>query len=105
MNATAVNEGGGVARIHAAIAHNERNQQYAMFQTPTDYQGNEFKLLIDSGATHSFISPSCVSKLQLKSFRDSTLTVELATGKTTQSLQSVGNIKFKLGGFNTQAIF
>ena len=105
MNATTGNEGGGVARIHATIEHNGPNQQYAVLQTLTDYQGNEFKLLIDSRATHSFISPNCVSKLQLKSFRDSTLIVELATGKTTQSLQSVGNIKFKIGGFNTQAIF
>ena len=105
MNATAGNEGGGVARIHVAIEHNGPNQQYAVLQTPIDYQGIEFNLLIDSGATHSLISLSCASKLKLQSIRDSKLTVELATGKTTQSLQTVRNIKFKIGDFSTQAIF
>ena len=105
MNAIAGNEGEGVTRIHATIQHTGPNQQYAVLQNPVDYQGIEFNLLIDSGATHSFISPSCVSKLKLQSIRDSTLIVELATRKTTQSLHTVGNIKFKIGVLTRKPYF
>ena len=36
-----------VAQLHAAIKHRGPNQQYAVLQTPTKYQGIAFKLLID----------------------------------------------------------
>ena len=104
INADAESEG-GVAQIHAAIKHNGPNQQYTVLQTPTKFQGIAFNLLIDSSATHSFISPACMSKLSLPSFQDSTLIVELATGKTTHSLQTVGSIQFEIGGYKTQAAF
>ena len=48
------------ARLQAAIEHQGPNQQYAVLQTPAEYEGTSFTLLIDSGATHSFISPACV---------------------------------------------
>ena len=104
VNANSRSEG-GVARIHATIKHNGQNQQYAVLQTPTDYQGIGFNVIIDSGAKRSFISLGCVSKLSLPSFWDSTLIVKLATGKTTQSLQKMGNIHFKIGGHQTHATF
>ena len=96
---------GGVAQIHAAIKHNGPNQQYAVLQTLAKFQGIAFNLLIDLGATHSFISLACVSKLSLPSFQDLTLTVKLATSKTTHSLQTVGSIQFEIGGYKTQATF
>ena len=89
---------GGIARVHAAIEHNRPNQQYAVIQTLAEYQGINFTILIDSGATHSFISLAYMRKLKLTSFKDATLLVELAIGKTTHSLASVGEIYFSMGG-------
>lgn len=94
-----------VGRLNAAIEHQGPNRQYAVLQTPAEYEGKEFKLLIDSGATHSFISPGTVRKLSLVTQSDSKLTVELATGKRTHSTSSVGNLNFKLGGHMTKASF
>ena len=94
-----------VARVHAAIEHQGPNRQYAVLQTPADYEGIKFNLLIDSGATHSFISPACVRKLSLPLLSDSKLTVELATGKQTHSSSSIGDLKFNLGGHQTEAKF
>ena len=104
INADTESEG-GVAQIHAAIEHSKPNQQYAVPQTPIEFQGIAFNILIDLGATHSFNSPSCVSKLSLPSFQDLTLTVKLTMGKTTRSLQTVGSNQFEIGGYKTQATF
>ena len=94
-----------IARVHAAIEHQGPNRQYAVLQTPAEYEGIGFNLLIDSGATHSFISSACVRKLNLPLHADSQLRVELATGKQTQSIASVGTIAFRLGDHNTEAKF
>ena len=45
-----------VGHLNAAIEHQGPNRQYAVLQTPAEYEGKKFKLLIDSGATHSFSS-------------------------------------------------
>ena len=76
-----------------------------MLQTPAEYQGKTFTLLIDSGSTHSFLSPRCVRNLSLHEYPDSTLTVELATGKKTKSLTTTGTLNFCLGSENTSAHF
>ena len=76
-----------------------------MLQTPTQYEGKAFTLLIDSGATHSFISPACVRKLTLPVLTKSKISVKLATGQCAQSITSVGELNFKLGGYQTTASF
>ena len=76
-----------------------------VLQTPADYEAIKFNLLIDSGATHSFISPACVRKLSLPLLFNSKLTVELATGKQTHSSSSIGDLKFNLRGHKTEAKF
>ena len=52
-----------IGHLNAAIEHQGPNRQYAVLQTPAEYEGKKFKLLIDSGATHSFISPAAIRKL------------------------------------------
>lgn len=52
-----------VGHLNAAIEHQGPNRQYVVLQTPAEYEGKKFKLLIDSGATHSFISPAAIVKL------------------------------------------
>ena len=51
--------------IHAAIEHQGPNQQFSVLQTPAEYEGKKFTLLIDSRSTHSFLSPKCVQTLNL----------------------------------------
>ena len=94
-----------IAHVHAAIEHQGPNRQYTMLQTRDEYEGKAFTLLIDSGATHSFISPTCVRKLILPVLTKSKLSVQLATGQYAQSVTSIGELKFKLGGYQTIASF
>ena len=84
------------AHIHAAIEHQGVNNQFSVLQTPAEYKGKAFHLLIDSGSTHSFISPKCIRTLNLPEVKAKTLSVELATGKMTRSTTSVGELNFKL---------
>ena len=76
-----------------------------MLQTPADYEGIKFNILIDSSVTHSFISLACMRRLNLKMFEDSKLKVELAMGKQTNSTHSIGKIHFRLDGHQTMAKF
>ena len=94
-----------VGHLNAAIEHQGPNRQYAVLQTPAEYEGKKFKLLIDSGATHSFISPAAIRKLNLATQVDSKLLVELATGKKTHSSASVKSLNFNLGDHPTQSFF
>ena len=80
------------AQIYAAIEHHGVNQQFSVLQTPAEYEGKPFTLLTDSGSTHSFLSPRSVRNLRLHECPDSSLTVELATGKRTKSLTTVVGI-------------
>ena len=53
-----------MAHIHAAIEYQQGvNNQFSVLQTPAEYEGKQFNLLIDSGSTHSFISPRCIRTL------------------------------------------
>ena len=54
-------EVGERAQIFAAIDNPGAPQQYAVIQTAATHQGEEFKLLIDCGSTHSFLSPRCLT--------------------------------------------
>ena len=94
-----------IARVYAAIEHQGANQQFAVLQTLAEYEGTKFTLLIDSGGTHSFISPRCIKNLNLREHLDVPLTVELATEKRMRIVTSMGSIDFKLGGAQTRGIF
>ena len=91
--------------MHAEIEHQDANQQFSVLQTPAEYEGKRFTLLIDSGSTHSFVSPKCVRNLELSRKPNTSFTVKIATGKRTKSLTTVGDLKFKLGGHDTHATF
>ena len=76
-----------------------------ILETPVEYEGITFNLLIDSGATHSFLSLASVCKMHINPQNGTKLKVELATGKQTQSSTSIKNIQFKLGGQETSSSF
>ena len=59
---TLANEENERAMLHAAIDNRGAQNQYAVIQTPANYQGTLFELLIDCGSTHSFLSPKCLRK-------------------------------------------
>ena len=85
-----------LAHIHAAIEHQGANNQFSVLQTPAEYEGKPFNLLIDSESTHSFISPRCIRNLNLPEQQASHMNVELATGKITKSTTTMGKLKFLL---------
>ena len=91
--------------LHAAIDNRGAQNQYAVIQTPANYQGTVFELLIDCGSTHSFLSPKCLRKLGLNQYPTNSMTVELANGKEILSKHTVGTIEFELGGNVTSAEF
>ena len=76
-----------------------------VLQTPAEYEGTKFTLLIDFESTHSFISPRCIKNLNLPEHPDVPLTVELATKKKTRTITCVWSIDFKLGGAQTKGNF
>ena len=45
------------AQIYAALDLSGRNQQFSILETQGDYEGKPLTFLIDSGSSHSFISP------------------------------------------------
>ena len=93
------------SHVHAAIEHQGPNRQYTVLQNPAEFEGKAFTLLTDLGATHSFISPTCVRKLTLPVLTKSKFLVKLATCQYAQSVTSIGKLKFKLGGYQTIASF
>ena len=101
---TLAEEEGDRAQLFAAIDNPGAPQQYAVIQTTADHEGKEFKLLIDCGSTHSFLSPRCLRKLKLNQYPIKPMTVELANGKEVISRHTVGTVDFELGGKNHVSI-
>eukprot|EP00250_Pteridium_aquilinum_P021012 c25011_g1_i2 orf=374-670(+) len=56
-------DGDQVAHVYATIKHQGMDQQFLFLQTPTQYEGTKFTMLIDFGSTHSFISLKCIRNL------------------------------------------
>ncbi|MCO5567429.1 hypothetical protein L7F22_021120 [Adiantum nelumboides] len=54
------------AHVYAALDPSGRNRQYSILEAQGDYQGKSLTFLIDSGSSHSFISPSTVKHLHLE---------------------------------------
>ena len=59
---TLLDKENGRAQVYAAIKHQGNNCQFSVIQALASYEGKSFKLLIDSGSTHSFLSPKCISR-------------------------------------------
>ncbi|MCO5599699.1 hypothetical protein L7F22_053804 [Adiantum nelumboides] len=93
------------ATLFAAIDNPGARQQYAVIQTTANHQGEQFKLLIDCGNTHSFLSPKFLRKLGLNQYPVRRLVVELANGKEVFSQHSAVRVDFELGGNSTSAHF
>ena len=93
------------AKVYAATEHQGNNRQFSVIQAPASYKGKHFKLLIDSGSTHSFLSPKCIRNLVLEQQPSRKLTVELASGKEVVTRLAVGNLDFHLDDNPTKCYF
>jgi len=84
--------------IHAAVEHQGQNRHFSIIQVPAKHQAKSFKLLIDFGSLHSFISPKCMRKLVLDQKASNSMQVELASGKILFTHHEREPIEFLLGG-------
>lgn len=82
--------------IHAAVEHQGPNRQFSVIQVPATHEGKPFKLLINYGSLHSFISPKCMCKLVLDQKAGNPMQVELASGKILFTRHETEPIKFML---------
>ncbi|KAG7537173.1 Chromo/chromo shadow domain [Arabidopsis suecica] len=62
-------------------------------------------IMIDSGASHNFITPSVVSKLRLKVSSDTNMEVLLGNGTSVHGSGTCRNVQFQLSGVQFQSDF
>ena len=91
--------------MYAAIKHQGNNCQFSVIQAPASYKGKSFKLLIDFGSTHSFISPKCICNISLEQKPSKKLTIELASGKEVVTCSAIGSLDFLLDTYPTKGYF
>ena len=53
-------------QVYVALDPTGRNWQFTILETQGEYEGKPLLFLIDSGISHSFISPSIAKKLQVE---------------------------------------
>ena len=83
----------------------ELTTNFLYFKHQQSTGGKPFNLLIDSGSTHSFISPKCIRNLNLPEQHAPHVSVELAIGKITKSTTTMGELKFLLNDQPTTTNF
>ena len=54
------------AHIYAALDPKGYNRQFSILEVPGNYEGNTLSFLIDSGSSHSFLSPSTIKRFAFK---------------------------------------
>ena len=91
--------------MYATIKHQGNNFQFSVIQAPASYEGKNFKLLIDSRSTHSFLSPKCIRNLSLEQRPSKKLTIELASGKEVVTHLAVENPEFLLDNHPIKGYF
>ncbi|MCO5580025.1 hypothetical protein L7F22_033891 [Adiantum nelumboides] len=90
------------AHVYAALDPSGRNRQYSILEAQGDYQSKSLTFLIDSGSSHSFISPSTVKHLHLEPrLTDKKLQVSLASGSIVSCEESIVELLFQLEGHST----
>ena len=78
---TVENAARGTPRIYAALDHRQADHQSNMIEVEGMICNQSISILIDSGASHSYIDPKLVERLRLEKHKhDHSWTVQLATG-------------------------
>ncbi|MCO5610521.1 hypothetical protein L7F22_064760 [Adiantum nelumboides] len=90
------------AHVYAALDPSGRNRQYSILEAQGDYQGKSLTFLIDSGSSHSFISPSTVKHLHLEpQSTGKKLQVSLVSGSIVSCEEQIVELLFQLEGHST----
>ena len=94
------------ATVNAAVESHSTHKQSSVIHVEGEYQGKKFILLVDTGSSHSFISPKCVNELDLcPSLSHKLMRVKLASGKIIYSTEQIDNCSIILGGGFTTLTF
>jgi hypothetical protein len=96
--------GRNVPRIYAALDNKQAKYQSHMIEVEGMINNQTLAILIDLGATHSYIDPNMVESLQLpiRKHRKSWL-VQLATGSRRKVNEMVKSYLIDMNGLNTKA--
>ncbi|MCO5554581.1 hypothetical protein L7F22_008111 [Adiantum nelumboides] len=85
------------AHIYAALDPRGYNRQFSILEVPGDYEGKPLSFLIDSGSSHSFLSPSTIKRLQLSpNPTGHKLRVSLANGSNITTEEQTVDISFQI---------
>lgn len=89
-------------RIYAALDHRQAEHQSHMIEVEGMIHHQSISILIDSGASHSYIDPNLVGKLHLERCKhERSWTVQLATGTKRKISELVKKCPLNLNGLNT----
>ena len=94
------------AQIYAALDPSGRNRQYSIIEVHGDYDGKPLSFLIDSGSSHSFLSPHTTQRLQVETHPTGRkLQASLANGSTIQMDEQIVDLIFQLEDHSTEQRF
>ena len=94
------------AQIYAALDPSGYNRQYSILEAQGDYEGKPLTFLIDSGSSHSFISPSTAKRLKIEPQpTGKKLRASLANGTSILTDEQVVDFSFNLEGNLTSQKF
>ncbi len=85
------------AHIYAALDPRGYNRQYSILEVQGEHEGKIISFLVDSGSSHSFLSPSTIKRLQLPAQPTGRkLRVSLANGSNILTDEQTIEIPFQL---------
>ena len=94
------------AQVYAALDPSGYNRQFSILEVQGDYEGKTLSFLVDSGSSHSFLSPSTIKRLQLHTEPTGRkLRVSLANGSTILVDEQTVELPFQLDGNPTSHKF
>ena len=99
-------EGEEQAQIYATLDPSGCKHQCTILEAQGEYEGNSLTFLIDSGSSHSFISPSIAKRLGVEAQpTGKKLRASLASGSSILANEQVLTLSFQLSGNPTSQEF
>jgi hypothetical protein len=95
--------GSRIPRIYAALDNKKEKYQSHMIEVEGMINNHAFTILIDSGASHSYVDPRVVESLQLlRSKHGKSWLVQLATGTKRKVMKMVKSCPVDMNGLSTR---
>jgi hypothetical protein len=96
--------GSRIPRIYAALDNKQAEYQSHMIEVEGMIKNQPFTILVDSGASHSYIDPRVVESLHLiRSKHEKSWLVQLATGTKRKVTELVKSCPVDMNGLSTKA--